>query len=151
MNDELKAAYERIHARELLARDQLIATYPTLTEAAVAALNRANGSPDVVRGWRDERRIFGVGYHGEIRHPAFQFENGVPKSVIAVVLKHLDPLDPTAQCNPDMEPAYSSWAIAFWFASANGWLEGRAPAELIDIDPVAVVTAASHARDKISD
>lgn len=151
MNDELKAAYEIIHARELLARDQLIATYPMLTEAAVAALTRASGSPDVVRRWRDKRRIFGVGYQGETRYPAFPFENGVPKSVIAVVLKHLDPLDPAAQCNPDMEPAYSAWAKAFWFASANGWLEGSAPAELIDIDPAAVVTAASHARDKISD
>ena len=151
MDDELKAAYERIHARELLARDELIATYPTLSETSIAAINTASGLSDVVRRWRHEKRIFGVRYQGEFLYPAFQFEDGVPKEVIADVLKHLSPMDQASQSNPDMEPAYSEWATAFWFASANCWLEGRAPAELIDIDPSAVVTAASHARDKISD
>jgi hypothetical protein len=42
-------------------------------------------------------------------------------------------------------------ATAFWFTAANGWLEGEVPVELIDLDLMAVVTAASHARDKISD
>jgi hypothetical protein len=62
-----------------------------LTEAAVAAMNRSTGSPDAVRQCRLEGRIFAVLYQGEDRYPAFQFENGVPKSAIANILKHLSP------------------------------------------------------------
>jgi hypothetical protein len=151
VDDELKAVYERIFARELLARDELCATYPMFTEAALVAMNKATGSSEAIRRWRREGRIFGVRYQGEDRYPAFQFENGMPKSVIANILEHLSPTDPAAQSNPDLEPPYSEWATAFWFAAANGWLEGEVPIELIDVEPFAVVTAASHAREKISD
>lgn len=151
MDDELKAVYERIFARELLARDELCAKYPMFTEAAVVATNKPTGSPDAIRQWRREGRIFGVRYKGEDRYPAFQFENGMPKSVIAKILEHLSPEDLVARSNSDLEPPYSEWATAFWFAGANGWLEGEIPVELIDLDPMAVVMAASHARDKTSD
>lgn len=151
VDDELKAVYERIFAREQLARDELCATYPMFTEAAVAAINRATGSPNVVRRWRLEGRIFGVRYQDEDRYPAFQFENGRPKSIIAKILEYLSPTDPAARSNPDLEPPYSEWATVFWFVSANGWLEGKMPVGQIDLEPMAVVMAASHARDKISD
>jgi len=122
-----------------------------LTEAAVAEMNDSTASPAAVRRWRLEGRIFAVRHQGEDRFPAFQFENGMPKSVIAKILEHLSPTDPAARSNPAREPPYSEWATAFWFAAANSWLEDEVPVELIDLDPMAVVTAASHARDKISD
>jgi hypothetical protein len=147
----LEQAYEDLHRRELQARVELCATYPMLTEAAVAEMNESAGSSAAVRRWRLEGRIFAVRHQGEDRYPAYQFENGVPKKVIAEILEHLSPSDSAARSNPDREPPYSEWATAFWFAAANGWLEAKAPVELIDLDPMAVVTAASHACDKISD
>lgn len=39
----------------------------------------------------------------------------------------------------------------FWFVGANGWLDDDAPVDLLDRDPEAVVEAASHANDMISD
>lgn len=151
VDDELKAVYERIFAREHLARNELCAKYPMLTEAAVVAISGATGSPNVVQRWRLEGRIFGVRYQDEDRYLAFQFENGMPKGIIAKILEYLSPTNPVARSNPDLEPPYSEWATAFWFAGANAWLEGKAPVELIDSDPSAILTAASHARDKISD
>jgi hypothetical protein len=121
------------------------------TEAAVVAMNRPTASCDAVRRWRREGRIFGVHYKGEDRYPAFQFENGMPKSIIAKILLHLSPTDAAARSDPDLKPPYSEWATVFWFAAANGWLEGEVPVELIDFEPSAAVAAASHARDKISD
>ena len=100
-----KAVYVRIFARELLARDELCAAYPMFTEAAVAAMSKPTGSSDAIRRWRREGRIFGVRYQGEDRYPAFQFENGKPKSIIAKILEHLSPTDPAARSNPDLELA----------------------------------------------
>lgn len=151
MSRTLEQAYEDLHQLELQARVELCATYPMFTEAAVAAMNKSNGSPATVRRWLQEGRIFSVRHKGEDLFPAFQFENGVPKSVIAKIIERLSPTDPAARSNPAREPPYSEWTTAFWFAGANGWLEAKAPVELIDLDPMAVVTAASHACDKISD
>jgi hypothetical protein len=150
MATTLEEAYEELRELERHAREKLLAMCPMLPEAAVAALN--GGSRGAVRRWRQEGRIFAVQHEGEDRYPAFQFENGEPKKIIAEVLEHLSPADPAARSDPNRETPFSDWAIAFWFASANAWLdEGASPVERMDAEPEAVVEAASHARDKRSD
>lgn len=152
MSRSLQQVYEDLHRRELKARDEIMTMYPSLTEREVAALSPATVKPATIRDWRRDGKIFVVPYHGEDRYPAYQFKDGLPKRVIGQVLNLLAPSDSAERTSADREPPYSDWATAFWFASANAWLEeGQAPVDLIDIDPAAVVEAASHARDRISD
>ena len=151
MSRSLDQVYEDLHRRELEARDELVAAYSLLLEAEIAAMNPSTGSPAEVRRWRREGRIFGVPHQGVDRYPAFQFKDGQPKRVIAQVLEQLSPADPAERDDPALEPPYSDWAIAFWFCGANGWLEAGAPVDFLDINPTAVVVAASHARDLTSD
>jgi hypothetical protein len=151
MSRTLQQVYEDLERREQECREEFLATYPTLSETQIAALNKSIGSPAEVRRWRREGRIFVVPHQGIDRYPAFQFMKGQPKRVIAQVLEHLSPSDPAARTNFELEPPFSDWAIAFWFVAANPWLDDGLPIDLIDVDPTAVVRAASHARDLTSD
>jgi hypothetical protein len=137
LDPRVLAVYERMHARELAYRDQVVKRYPAL---------RVNQLPDrchrrigtaVVRRWLRERQIFAFIHQRHFWFPAFQFAAGEPKPVVYEVLHRIQPLN--------------GWQAMFWFVGANGWLEAGAPVDLIDSDPVAVVLAASHANDLMSD
>ncbi len=62
--------------------------------------------------WTQDKKIFAVTCGGISLYPAFQFEYGIPKPIIQQILSTL----------PD---DMSSWQIAFWFESINGWLKGH--------------------------
>jgi hypothetical protein len=91
-----------------------------------------------IRCWLRHRLLFAFRHAGRYRFPAFQFANGVPKAVIGRVIGLIYPMD--------------GWVVMYWFAAANGWLdEGASPVSVLDTDPNAVLIAASHANDLISD
>jgi hypothetical protein len=151
--DALDEAYLRIHERELQARQALIKDTEMLDAKAVhrhAGHKTTNPSQTAGR-WRQAGRIFSVPVGGVDHYPKYQFEGGEPKEAVAQVLEHLSPKDPAARTDPEREPPFSDWAIAFWFAAANAWLDDQRPLDLLDKNPEAVVLAASHARDRISD
>ena len=81
--------------------------------------------------WRREGKIFGVKRRGRYLYPAFEFENGEPKRAIREILESLP---------DDMR----EWDRALWFTSANGWLDGPAPMDMIDTNKGKVVEAAQH-------
>lgn len=91
----------------------------------------------MVRRWLRERQIFAFIHRRHFWFPAFEFAVGEPKPVLQEILNLIRPLH--------------GWEAMFWFVGANGWLEGDAPVDVLDVDPVAVVLAASHANDMISD
>ena len=69
--------------------------------------------------WKREGRVFAVRDGRVLRFPSFQFANGSPRPVIRNVLTRL----------PE---GMTSWQIAFWFWSGNGWLDGRSPADALE-------------------
>jgi len=138
MSPELRAAYERMHRRELAYREELFKLYPSylVNEIPDAYGNRVPTT--FIRCWLRHRHCFAYVHDGRYRFPTFQFANGVPKAAIARVIALLYPMD--------------GWVVMFWFAAANGWLdEGVSPLSVLDTDPEAVLVAASHANDLISD
>jgi hypothetical protein len=119
--------------RNAEARSALLEEFGALTSAEVAELagSDAKNASALASRWRREGRIVAVDHHGTAYYPAFQFDaGGKPRPVIAEVLEHLD---------------VSPWQQALWFTTANGWLDGRRPVDVLDEQPAAVVAAAREA------
>jgi hypothetical protein len=122
--------------RNAEARVSLLREFGALTAAQVAELagSEARNTSALASRWRREGRVLGVEHHGTTYFPAFQFdEHGRPKPAVADALVHLQ------------VPAASSWQQALWFTTANGWLGGRRPVDVLDEQPAAVVSAAQEA------
>jgi hypothetical protein len=94
-----------------------------------------------IRRLRRLRLIFCVRYKGRDYFPAFQFKDGLPKSIVGRVLNLLH-----------FDRRQDSWFALYWFAGANVWLEGDStPLSMMDSDETAVIGAATHANDQVSD
>jgi hypothetical protein len=120
-----------IEADNAALRAQYLATAPSYSAADLHALagSRAANKSALAGSWKDSGRVFAVQFQGTDRFAAFQFADGQPRPVIKEILTAL-PAQMTA------------WQIAFWFASGNGWLNGRAPQDCLD--DAAVVAAAAQ-------
>lgn len=138
MKPELRAVYERIHRRELARREVLFKQHPTYLVNEIP-IGYGHHVPTLfIRSWLRHRHCFAYRHDGRYRFPAFQFANGVPKAVIARVLELLYPME--------------GWVVIYWFVATNVWLdEDATPVGVLDTDPHAVLIAASHANDAISD
>jgi hypothetical protein len=132
--DETQAAIETENAR---VRSEFLQRHPTLGSLDIHKLSgsKSDNRAATAHRWKRDGRIFALAVKGEDRYPAFQFQDGQPRPVIADVLaalpKHMSP-----------------WQIALWFVSGNGWLADRPPVACLD-DPQAVVAAARHEAEPI--
>ena len=103
-----------------LRREYLEET-PILTAADVhvaSGLQSRNKSEPASR-WKAEGKLFAVRVGRRDLYPAFQFQDGAPRSIIKDILTVL----------PE---AMTGWQKALWFASANGWLDGDEPQQRLD-------------------
>lgn len=108
------------------ARSLFLADFPCSTPGDWQGT--CEGAPDDLLLWVACDRVFMVEHERKAYFPAFQFDGGLPLPAIGAVLAVL--------------PRYmSSWQVAFWFVSGNGWLEGAAPVDRLD-DEAALVSAA---------
>jgi len=127
--------------RNAEARAAMLEEFGALTAADVADLagSEAKNTSALAGRWRREGRLLAVEHHGTMYYPGFQFDNsGKPRPEIARALRYLS--------SPDV----TSWQQVLWFTSANGWLGGRRPVDLLDDDRDAVVAAAKEAlRDPV--
>jgi hypothetical protein len=122
--------------RNAEARTSLLKEFGAVTAAQVAELagSEAKNTSALAGRWRREGRLIAVEHHGTLYYPGFQFDSsGKPKPVVADVLRYLGP------------PTVTPWQQALWFTSANGWLGGRRPVDLLDEQGEAVVAAAREA------
>lgn len=131
--DVTHAVTAQVH-REAEARLSLAEEFGLLSGARVAELasSRASNPSALASRWRKERRIFGVEAEGAIRYPGFQFDaNGRPRPLVGKVMETFD-------------DQLSPWELALWFTSANGWLGGIRPVDVLDSDPDTVLNAAGQ-------
>ena len=122
--------------RNAQARAQLLIEFGALTASQVAELagSDAKNRSALAGRWRREGRLIAVEHHGTIYYPGFQFDvDGKPKPAVAEIVRQL------------AEPSITPWQQALWFTSANGWLDGRRPVDMIDDDVAAVLAAAREA------
>ena len=116
--EDVEAAIEQ-DSREL--RAEFLALIPCLASEEVAQMASLDGSDGTaaMSSWRMEKRVFSIDDDGVELFPAFQLRDNAPHPTIAPVLQALD-------------PDYSRWAVALWWAVGNGWLGGPAPMDLLD-------------------
>jgi hypothetical protein len=122
--------------RNAEARTALLTEFGGLTAAQVAELSgsEAHNRSALAGRWRREGRLLAVDHHGTTYYPGFQFDaDGQPRPVVAEVLEHLNAL------------AVTPWQQALWFTTANGWLDGRRPVDILEDEPAAIVGAAREA------
>jgi hypothetical protein len=135
--DELADARGALASDNLELRDRFVAEIPQLTSAEIGAqagLKTKNPYATAAR-WKKSRDIFSVQHRGKEYFPAFQFREGRPHPTIKKALATLP-------------SRLSSWQRAFWFVSTNGWLDDKAPADVLD-DPQSVVAAAEREGEEV--
>jgi hypothetical protein len=128
--------------RNAEARRELLESYGAVTSGGVAELagSKAKNRAALANRWRSEGRVFAVPVDDELVYPLFQFSGeGRPLPVVAETLAALD-----------RSGDLTDWQRALWFTSANGWLAGRRPVELLERDPDAVVEAARREAELVS-
>ena len=124
--------------RAAKAREALATEFGLLSSSDIARLSGSNAANKAATAhrWQRSGRIFNVETGRGEFYPGFQFENGVPRPHIAPVVAAFD-------------GSVSGWSLALWFVSANGWLGGLRPVDVIDTDEASVIRAAKYARDEI--
>lgn len=111
------------------ARADAVAEFGVLTAEEVQGAATADaGTTDRMI---EERRAFAVeGPDGPL-FPAFQFEDGEPRAVVATVLQAL-------------AGQLRGWEILAWFTGSSGYLDGARPVDLLLSAPDDVVAAAAY-------
>lgn len=138
IDPEIRKVFDRWAAREQVARGTVVFTVPMFAANSVPGPGNRPLSASLIRAWRRQRLLLGARYKGRDYFPAFQFENAQPKPIMAEVLRLLAPAD--------------NWQTMFWFYAANAWVgEDQQPFTALDSHPEAVIEAARHANDVISD
>lgn len=104
-----------------------------------AQVGRLAGSrAKVARSWASQkhrgRQLLGIRRSNRFVYPGFQLDSlGEIKAAIPAVLANFD---------------HARWPeehAALWFLSANGWLGGGRPVDVLDSDPEAVIQASVRA------
>lgn len=136
-DNPLASVEAEIEADNAALRSQFIKDVDLLTAQRVHARsgNKAKNTSVTASRWKAEKKIFAVSQSGKDLFPTFQFDEGLPKPVIAEVLRRLP---------ASMTP----WQIAFWFMSGNGWLDGDAPASRLG-DRDKLLAAAGHEAEAV--
>ncbi|HYG25553.1 MAG TPA: hypothetical protein VD906_01470 [Caulobacteraceae bacterium] len=135
--DPIASTRRAVELDNAQARARLLEQLDVLTAKDVARLagHSASNTSATASKWKGNRAIFSVSYRGKDLYPAFQFKDGRPLPIIGKILRELP-------------KTMSAWQIAFWFASVNGWLAGRAPMAALD-DEAAVLSAARRQAEPV--
>ncbi len=134
----LKSSY----AEQLLAsarfRREIMEEFGGLSSRQVAEVaHSTSGNPAALaNSWKAARKIFAVDFEG-VRFPAFQFdEQGKTREVIGRVIEAVGDV-------------LSGWDLCLWFCSANGYLDGARPVDLLEDTPDEVVEAARRSVEPV--
>lgn len=137
-NVAIRPLDERVARGFAKAKQAILEGTSWLTAAEVAQLSGGSAAerPEKrVYAWRDRGKLFSLRLDdGTERFPLYAFDQGgQPHEALQEILTRLGPIN--------------AWRIAAWFNGGTRALGGRAPRELLEPDPQAVLQAASHYRD----
>jgi len=123
--------------RNAAARREFLTEFPTFTSADVArsAGSAAKNVAALATRWRKEGRVFAVSWGGELRYPAFQFDDAGA------------PLPGIKAAREVFQDVASDWQVALWFATPSPYLPRHArPIQFLS-DPDRLLAAAQAERN----
>ena len=101
-------------------------------DEVIAMLGRHTDQPiSMLARWIVDREVLSFDWQARKVLPLFQFE-----------MRALTLRPPVIDVIRELLPVLNDWELAFWFARPNGWLDGAAPVETIDLNARAVYDAA---------
>ncbi|RYY02313.1 MAG: hypothetical protein EOO53_11975 [Gammaproteobacteria bacterium] len=110
------------------AQEKVICSTRWFTELDVIELVQSQVTDkSVTTMWKNAHEIFSVTYLSEERYPSYAFDE-------------LNDYRPFSGLKPIIElfsEKKDSWALAYWFFGANGFLGGTRPQELLQAEPAA--------------
>lgn len=130
-------------ARRLAAHRQGLLASGAFTIKALRTM-RGDARESATRTWLTRRRqdhaLFTVERDGTTYLPAFELSaDGELRGGVKGVLDALVPA------------GFGGWELWTWFASPSTWLDGRIPAEHLDVDPDAVASAAQRVASNLAE
>lgn len=120
----IPGAVLRQRARLLRAQEALSREFPALS------------AEEVLERYGSLSGALSIEQNGHIAYPAFQFGAEGVKAAVAEIQSLFG-------------QKVTGWSLAIWFISANGWLDGARPVDLLDGQPEAVLAAAHHGAAEI--
>lgn len=102
----------------------------TAEQLAVRLSSQSTISASVLRGWKDEHRIFSIEQDGQVLYPSYAFSSN---GELLVGLREVLIVLGTTR---------NGWGFALWFGSSNSYLGGALPRDALSSNPDSVVTAA---------
>ncbi|MET0980513.1 MAG: hypothetical protein ABWY02_00285 [Telluria sp.] len=109
----------------------------TAAEIASAANFSATNPSAQPNKWKRDGAIFAIRHNGIDYFPSYGLDPQAgyrPRKALAQVLKTFG-------------DAKDSWGLSYWFMSANSFLGGKTPRELLALDPERVIAAAADELD----
>lgn len=89
-------------------------------------------SLDLVTEWREEGKIFSIPHNGSELVPRYALDKNAS----------YHPLGAMVEALKAFRSVKDDWGIAFWFASANSYLGGQRPQDVLESHPDQVIAAA---------
>ena len=108
------------------------ASWMTAAEVANAAGFSVTNPSAQPNRWKNEGRIFAVRHHGVDYFPGYALDaraGYLPLRGLAKILAIFD-------------GRRNSWGMAYWFSSANSFLGGQRPQDVLGVEPEQVASAA---------
>ncbi|KYQ94974.1 hypothetical protein AWY96_16390 [Serratia plymuthica] len=118
--------------RQYILADSTWLTSSDLSDKAGFSNRNRSAGPN---GWKQRGKIFAINVEGHDRYPAYALDEAYqPLKVLKEILSVF-------------EGTKSPWSMASWMGTANGWLDGKKPKELLQKDPAAVLHAARKEKE----
>jgi hypothetical protein len=107
--------------------------------AELAGFSKKNPSAQPNK-WKREGLIFAIRHHGIDYFPGYGLDPQTGYRPLKAMAKVIDAFGETKD----------GWGLAYWFSSANGFLGGKRPRDLLATEPERVIAAAKDERAPVA-
>jgi hypothetical protein len=124
---QLRALAMQAKARKAILESGDWMTAKQIAEVAQFSASNPSAQPSK---WKREKRIFSLLHHGTDYYPSYGMDPATAR-----------PLKALGDVIRAFGSAKDDWGLAYWFSSANSFLGGKRPQDLLANDPQAVIAA----------